>query len=90
MIEALGAQARMRAARALVVGEGRLDATTLEGKIAGELATDARQSGVPCHAIVGEAALGLFERRIIDLQTVQEAGTLDPLAAALAALAEQL
>ena len=65
----------MRAARALVVGEGRLDATTLEGKIAGELATDARQSGVPCHAIVGSAALDLFERRIIDLQTVQEAGT---------------
>ena len=80
----------MRAARALVVGEGRLDATTLEGKIAGELATDARQSGVPCHAIVGEAALGLFERRIIDLQTVQEAGTIEQLEAAGAALAEQL
>ena len=51
---------------------------------------DARQSGVPCHAIVGEAALGLFERRIIDLQTVQEAGTIEQLEAAGAALAEQL
>jgi glycerate kinase len=90
VIEAVGAGPRMRGARALVVGEGRLDATTLQGKIAGELATDARQSGVPCHAIVGEAALGLFERRIIDLQTVREAGTVAALEAAGAALAAEL
>jgi glycerate kinase len=82
VLDALGAGPRMRAARALVVGEGRLDPTTLEGKIAGELATDARQSGVPCHAIVGSAALGPFERRIIDLQTVREAGTVEALEAA--------
>lgn len=90
VIEALDAGPRMRAARALVVGEGRLDATTLQGKIAGELATDARQSGVPCHAIVGEAALGLFERRIIDLQTVQEAGTIAALEAAGERLGSEL
>lgn len=90
VIEALGAQPRMRAARALVVGEGRLDATTLEGKIAGELATDARQSGVPCHAIVGQDALDLFERRIIDLQTVQEAATVEALQSAGEALAAYL
>ena len=74
MLEALGADARMRASRALVVGEGRLDDTTLQGKVAGELATRARQSGVPCHAIAGSAPLDLFGRRIIDLQSVQEAG----------------
>ncbi len=90
VIDALNARPRMKAARALVVGEGRLDATTLEGKIAGELATDARQSGVPCHAIVGEAALDLFGRRIIDLQTVQEAGTVRALEAAGEALAAYL
>lgn len=87
VLDALGAGRRMRAARALIVGEGRLDPTTLEGKIAGELATDARQSGVPCHAIVGSAALGLFERRIIDLQTVREAGTIEALEAAAEDLA---
>lgn len=79
VLDALGAGPRMRAARALIVGEGRLDPTTLEGKAAGELATDARQAGVPCHAIVGRAALEPFERRIIDLQTVREAGTVDAL-----------
>lgn len=87
VLDALDAGARMRAARALIVGEGRLDATTLDGKIAGELATDARQSGVPCHAIAGSVALGLFERRIIDLQTVREAGTIEALEAAAADLA---
>ena len=76
VLDTLDAGTRMRAARAVIVGEGRLDATTLEGKAAGELATDARQAGVPCHAIVGSAPLGAFERRIIDLQTVREAGTL--------------
>ena len=77
----------MRAARALIVGEGRLDATTLDGKIAGELATSARQAGVPCHAIVGSDALDRFGRRIIDLQTVSEASTLDEIEAAALALA---
>lgn len=76
VLDTLGAGPRMRAARAVVVGEGQLDATTLEGKAAGELATDARQAGVPCHAICGSAPLGLFERRIIDLQTVREATTI--------------
>ncbi len=76
ILDAMDAGTRMRAARAVIVGEGRLDPTTLEGKAAGELATDARQAGVPCHAIVGEDALGAFERRIIDLQTVRQAGTL--------------
>ena len=87
VLDALGANARMRAARALIVGEGRLDATTLEGKIAGELATNARQAGVPCHAIVGADALDLFGRRIIDLQTVSEASTLDEIEAAAFVLA---
>jgi glycerate kinase len=69
----------MRAARALIVGEGRLDATTLQGKIAGEAATRARQAGVPCHAIVGQDALDAFGKRILDLQVVLEAGTREEL-----------
>jgi glycerate kinase len=87
ILDALDSSSRMRAARAVIVGEGRLDPTTLEGKAAGELATDARQAGVPCHAIVGSTALGAFERRIIDLQTVREAGTVADLERAAQQLA---
>jgi glycerate kinase len=82
ILQALDFDARMRAARAVVVGEGRIDATTLEGKIAGEIATRARQAGVPCHAIVGTNAIDAFSARILDLQLIQEAGTPEQLAAA--------
>jgi glycerate kinase len=82
VLQALGFDRRMRAARAVVVGEGRMDATTLEGKIAGEIATRARQAGVPCHAIVGQNAIDRFSARILDLQVILEAGTRDDLAAA--------
>jgi glycerate kinase len=75
VLQALDFDRRMRAARAVVVGEGRLDATTLEGKIAGEIATRARQAGVPCHAIVGQNGIDRFSARILDLQVILEAGT---------------
>ena len=88
VLEALGSDARMRAARALVVGEGRLDETTLQGKVAGELATRARQSGVPCHAIVGSArARPLRARGSSTCRRVQEAGSVEALEAAGEALA---
>jgi glycerate kinase len=79
VLQALRFDARMRAARAVIVGEGRLDPTSLEGKVAGEIATRARQAGVPCHAIVGQDALDRFSKRILDLQVVLEAGTRDAL-----------
>jgi glycerate kinase len=82
VLEQLGFDARMRAARAVVVGEGRLDETTLQGKVAGEVATRARQAGVPCHAVVGENALDRFGARILDLQVILEARTRDELEAA--------
>ena len=79
VLTALGFDARMRAARAVIVGEGRLDATTLQGKIAGEIATRARQAGVPCHAIVGENGIDGFSARILDLQVILEATTREAL-----------
>jgi glycerate kinase len=66
----------MRASRAVVTGEGRLDQQSLAGKAVSEVATRARQSGVPCHAIVGERDLDAFGARILDLQAVLEAQTL--------------
>jgi glycerate kinase len=82
VLDALGFDARMRAARAVITGEGRLDEQTLEGKLVGEIGTRARQAGVPLHAIVGTDALDPFGKRIIDLQCVQAATTLAELEAA--------
>jgi len=66
---------RMRACRAVVTGEGRLDQQSLAGKAVSEVATRARQAGVPCHAIVGQRDLDPFGARILDLQAMLEAGT---------------
>ncbi len=87
VLSALDFNARMLAGHAVVVGEGRIDAQTLEGKIAGEIAVRARQAGVPCHAVVGVDALDPLDRRILDLQAVLEAGTLQEIEDAGAALA---
>jgi len=82
ILDALDFDARMRAARAVVTGEGKLDEQTLEGKLVGEIGTRTRQAGVPLHAIVGTDRLDPFGKRIIDLQVVQEATDLDEIAAA--------
>jgi glycerate 2-kinase len=82
VLDALDFDARMRASRAVVTGEGRLDEQTLEGKLVGEIGTRTRQAGVPLHAIVGKDSLDAFGKRIIDLQLVQEATDLDGLEAA--------
>ncbi|MGI9100798.1 MAG: glycerate kinase [Solirubrobacteraceae bacterium] len=90
VLEALGFDARMRAAHAVVVGEGRLDRSTLHGRVAGEIATRARQSGVPCHAVVGVDAIDRFDARILDLQAIVEASTISGLELAGEALAAYL
>ena len=86
VLDALDFDDRMRASRAVVTGEGKLDEQTLEGKLVGEIGTRARQAGVPLHAIVGTDALDAFGKRIIDLQRVIEATDLEELEAAGEAL----
>jgi glycerate kinase len=76
VLDELGLDARLRRARAVVTGEGRLDDQSLAGKAISEVAVRARQAGVPSHAIVGELALDTFGLRILDLQVVLEASTL--------------
>jgi glycerate kinase len=76
VLDALGFDARLRRARAVVAGEGRLDEQSLAGKAISEVAVRARQAGVPSHAIVGKLALDAFGLRILDLQAVLEATTL--------------
>jgi glycerate 2-kinase len=90
VLDALDYDARMRAAHAVIVGEGGLDEQTLEGKAAGEAATRARQSGVPCFAVCGRNDLSAFGARMLDLQVVREAPTLQAIEDAAASLVDFL
>ncbi len=75
VLDAVGFDARMRAARFVVTGEGKLDHQTLAGKVVGEVATRCRGAGVGCHAVVGRNELSAFEARLLDLASVTEATT---------------
>lgn len=74
VLDAIGFDDAMRAARYVVTGEGKLDAQTLEGKACAEVATRARQGGVACHAVVGKNDLDDFRARVLDFGLVIEAG----------------
>ena len=82
ILEALGFDARMRRARAVVVGAALLEERTLDGSVTFEIATRARQSGVPAYAVTGEDALDAFDARILDLQVILEARSSRGLASA--------
>jgi glycerate 2-kinase len=90
ILDTLEFDARMRAARAVVTGEGKLDEQTLQGKLVGEIGTRTRQAGVPLHAIVGTDALDAFGKRMIDLQVVAVATTLEEIGAAAEDLGRRL
>lgn len=90
VLDALDFDDRMRASRAVITGEGKLDEQTLQGKLVGEIGTRARQAGVPLHAIVGRDALDPFGKRMIDLMRVIEATDLAELEAAGEALGREL
>jgi hypothetical protein len=74
-LDAVNLDARLRSARAVVIAAERLDRHTLlrRGAVF-EVATRARQGGVPCYAVAAHNTLDLFEARILDLQIVLEAG----------------
>jgi glycerate kinase len=90
ILDAIGFDRRMRAARAVVTGEGKLDQQSLAGKAVSEVSTRARQAGVPCHAIVGTRELDSFGVRVLDLQAVFEASTPRQISAAARLLADVL
>jgi glycerate kinase len=73
LLGALDFDRRMRAARAVVVGGARLDERTLLGSATFEIATRARQAGVPAYAVAAISELDLFDARILDLQAILEA-----------------
>jgi hypothetical protein len=69
-LERAGFHARMLAARAVIVAVPSLSERTLAGSAAFEVATLARQSGVPCYGVAAKVELNEFDLRILDLQLV--------------------
>jgi glycerate kinase len=73
LLEQLRFDERMRCARAVVLGAWRLQERTLPGSAAFEIATRARQRGVPSYAVAGDSTLDAFDARMLDLQVVLQA-----------------
>jgi glycerate kinase len=87
-LDPLALQERLRASRAVVIAAARLDKRTLAGSPAFEIATRARQAGVPAYAVSAHDRLDAFDARMLDLQLVLEARDERALAAAGRRLAQ--
>jgi glycerate kinase len=90
VLDALGYDERMRAARAVIVGAGTIARSDLRGTLIAEAATRARQSGVPCFAIAGHSDLDRFDSRMLDIEVIETATTLKQIERAAQALAPHL
>jgi hypothetical protein len=73
---------RLHDALALILATPELQERTLAGSPAFEIATRARQSGVPAYAVTAENRFDPFDARILDLQLILEAADGRGLAAA--------
>jgi glycerate 2-kinase len=84
LLEELGFDRRMRQARAVGLAAWRLaDPTPAAGHtFAFEIATRARQAGVPAYAVTAENKLDPFDARILDLQLILPASGARALTAA--------
>jgi len=82
--------ARLHIARALLIATEELSERTLADSAAFELATRARQAGVPAYAVVARSALDAFDARLLDLQLILCARGASALARAAADLAAVL
>jgi glycerate kinase len=73
LLDELSFDTRMRRARAVVIATKRLQEATLAGSVTFEIATRARQGGVPSYAVTGANELDAFDARILDLQLILQA-----------------
>ncbi len=87
-LNAIDFDARLKRARAVIVGSGLLSRETLPGSPVFEIATKARQAGVPAYAVTAHNDLDPFDARMLDLQVVLEANGPRELSAAGRRLAE--
>jgi glycerate kinase len=90
LLEGLDFDVRMRRARAVILGERQLEERALRRSVAFEIATRARQAGVPAYAVTGSNALDRFDARILDLQVIIKASSRRALVAAGRTLAQVL
>jgi glycerate kinase len=88
--EIVGLRAAVHAASLALTGEGRLDATSLEGKVVGNVLREARAAGIPAAIVAGSAdgsplPADIPVRTLVDLAGSEEVALAD--AARLAAAA---
>lgn len=74
VLDALGFDGRLAKADAVVSGEGRFDAQSLQGKVVGEVASRCAGAGKALHLVVGDDALGISAPAAIS--SVARAGSL--------------
>jgi glycerate kinase len=79
VLDAVGFQARLDDADAVIIGEGRLDAQSLSGKVGGVILARARERGVPVHAVAGAADIDRSDPAWRGLVSVQRAGSVQEL-----------
>jgi glycerate kinase len=82
VLDALGVDERMRAARLVVAGEGCVDEQSFGGKIVGELACRAAAAGIPLHVVAGISRLACSEWAARGIERVWTASTLEEIEAA--------
>jgi glycerate kinase len=82
LLDALDFDQRMLRARAVIIGDAHLQERALAGSVTFEIATRARQRGVPAYAVTGVNELNAFDARMLDLQVILEASSVRALVAA--------
>jgi glycerate kinase len=90
VLDLLDFDRRASAARAVITGEGRLDAQTLTGKVVSEVSERARVARVPCFAVVGSCTATPVEVLELNLQQAIEATNLEQMESAGLRLGELL
>lgn len=90
VLDTLGFDDRLRAASAVVAGEGRVDPQSVTGKIVGQIAGRAADAGVLLHVVAGQDGLDDDARRALRAASVREAGTLPGLVRAGRDIASQI
>lgn len=64
VLDAVGFEERIAGAALVVTGEGRVDETSVEGKVPGVVAAACREAGVPCVVFGGVVEAGMTPDRI--------------------------
>lgn len=74
VLDTVGFGAKLKAAAAVVTGEGRLDGQTLRGKVVARVAERSLAARVQCVAIVGRSTLTAAEASRLGIEVIEAAG----------------